>query len=318
MAITKIKGKKAIFFTVISIILVAGLIFFYINANKTSMLDSTKVIEKRVISINSLIGDIEHDIVRGLQISSMRSLIGMSEFMTKNGTFLPDFTTSFNEVMINGTINRSIIDIARNATFSNWTEKIIDISKKLDVDVEFHNLYITPYHENPWDVRINIIGAMNLTDRKGLASWNRQINLTTTISILDFEDPIYTVTSRGKLTNEILKNNVTDFVSGSDATNLIEHANNSWYIASTLAPSFLMRFAGNLSPSPFGIESIVNVEELELAAPELYLASSSAIDYIYFGNNSIPDCQINETITTIPWLRLDNDHLNTYESTCTS
>ncbi|MCK5283739.1 MAG: hypothetical protein KAK00_10140 [Nanoarchaeota archaeon] len=318
MAITIKKNKKAAFFTIISIVLVTSLIFFYTSSQKYSLEEQSKVIEIRILTMDSFIEDIEHDIERGLYISSMRSLIGMAEFMTKNGSFIPGFPASFNEIMLNGTIKGSIINITENATFGNWTKKIVDIGKKLNIDVEFSDLYLTPFHEDPWNVKVNVFGRINLTDRKEVASWCRDLNVTTTINIIDFEDPIYTVTSAGKLINKVIKSNITDFVSGNDASNLITHANNSWYIASNFSPSFLMRFAGNLSPSPHGIESVVNVDNLQIIAPEIYKASSSSIDYIYLGNSSISNCKVNETKTNISWFRLDNNHLNIYEANCES
>ena len=43
-----------------------------------------------------------------------------------------------------------------------------------------------------------------------------------------------------------------------------------------------MRFAGDFSSSPYGIESMVNVEEL--FEQDLFKKNRSVIDYLYFGN----------------------------------
>ena len=177
-------------------------------------------------------------------------------------------------------------------------------------------LYVTPYQETPWDVKVNIFGNLELIDNKGLASWNTSLNVTSVISIIDFEDPLYTIKSSGKFTNKIIMSNITDFVTGGDASNLIDHANNSWYIASNTSPSYLMRFAGNFSPSDQGIESIINIDTLQFVAPEIYVAGISSVDYIYFGNSSAPNCKVNETKDDLDWFRLDNDHLSVYESNC--
>ena len=54
MAVT----KKAALFTIISIILVASLIFFYNSYNQYYEEDKTRVIETRVMTMNSFITDI--------------------------------------------------------------------------------------------------------------------------------------------------------------------------------------------------------------------------------------------------------------------
>lgn len=280
-------SKKAAFFTIISLILVISLVYFYSSSQKQSWQEHTKVEESRVLTMDMFIDDIEQDIERGLHISAMRSLIGMAEYMTKNGSFLTNFTHSFNEVMINGTVNNEIINITKNASFSDWIGRITDVGDKLNVEVKIFDLSLKPFQQDPWNVYVNVNGKLNLTDKSDLAKWNRVLNVTTIISIEEFEDPLYTVISKGKYINRIIRSNFSDFVSGNDASNLILHANRSWYISTNFSPSFLMRFSGNTSGSPYGIESIVNVEELQIAAPDIYKAGVSSVDYIYLGNSSI-------------------------------
>jgi len=308
--------KKGVLFTIVSIILVTTLIFFYISITKTSFGEKSKVIETRISTMDNFIFDIEEDVQRGLYISAIRSLVGISEYMSENGTFLANFNDSFNEIMLNGTINNNFINITEGANFKTWMNKVEDIAYKLDIDLNFHNLSVTANQVSPWDIKINVHGVMNLTDRKKLAAWYRDINISTILNIEEFEDPLYTIATKGKFTNTIMASNITDFVDGSDATNLKTHINNSWYIESVLAPSFIMRFSGNLNASLYGIESVVNIVDLQASAPEYYESSTSTIDYQYFGNLTISNCQVNETLTEIDWFRLDAPHLIIYESTC--
>jgi hypothetical protein len=308
--------KKAVFFTVVSIILVTSLMFFYISSNKYLLENKAKVIETRVMTMDSLIDDIEKDIERGLYISSMRSIIGIAEYLTYNGSFLQDFQSRFNEVMINGSIFGNRVNMTINATFKNWTDKIIFIAENLDVDVNFSGINLDIFQDDPWNIKVTAFGNMSLEDRKGIASWNRSLNVTALINIENFEDPLYTISSRGKLTNKIVKSNVTDFVSGDDASALVLHANQSWYIYSETAPNFIMRFSDNLSASPHGIESIVNVQNVQISAPEIYRSSISSVDYIYFNESYSDSCRINETESSLSWFRLDDGHLDVYEVKC--
>ena len=76
--------KKAALFTIVSIILVSSLFFFYISNNKHSERDEMDVIKTRILTVDSFIEDIDYDIQRGLYISSIRSIIGITEYISKN------------------------------------------------------------------------------------------------------------------------------------------------------------------------------------------------------------------------------------------
>ncbi len=309
-------NKKGVFFTIISIILVSGLIFFYISGNRYTLTEKSRVVQTRILTMDSFIGDIEHDIERGLFISSMRSLIGMSEYLTENGSYFTNFSKSFNEIMLNGTIEGNQLNITKESHFGNWTDKVSSIGSKLGIEVSLQNLSIETFQDNPWNVKIRARGNLQLVDITQTASWDRDLNVTTNLDITEFEDPLYLVSSAGKFTNTIIRSNITDFVSGSNASNLIEHVNRSWYRASTLAPSFLMRYEGNLSASPFGIESIVHIENIQVIAPELYYSGKSTVDYVYFNAGNPANCEVNETKNVLAWFRLENAHLSEYEAHC--
>jgi hypothetical protein len=265
MAVTSLaKSKRAVFFSVVALVFVAILMFFYITVNSYSPLSKSEVIESRVLTMDNFIEDVEHDIERGLYIASMRSLIGMSEFLGENGSFIVNMSKSFNEIMINGTVDNNIINITKNASFGDWMDKITTVGNRIGVQLQFQDLQVTPFQDDPWTVKVTVTGTMLLNDTRGIASWNRAMNITSEISIIQFEDPLYLITSKGKLSNPIERSNYTSFVSGSDASNLIDHANRSYYIATNLSPNFLMRFEGNTSASKTGIESIVNVDTKEV------------------------------------------------------
>ena len=61
-----------------------------------------------------------------------------------------------------------------------------------------------------------------------------------------------------------------------------------------------MRMEGNLSNSTFGIESLVNLAELQ--AQGLVTKDKSIVDYIYFGNQNPASYRINKTPE---WFKLD-------------
>ena len=302
-------SKKSMFFTITAIALISLIIFSFTIYTSYKLRDKMMVTETRIYSMNSFIDDVEKDIERGLYISGFRSLMSMEQYITDNGIFLYNVNSCFKEAFLNGTINDSQMSLMNKSTFINWTQRIKEQAIKLDIIVEFDVHDVTIYQKNPWAANIGINVTLNVEDVKKTASWKRPLYITTNISIQEFEDPLYVINSYGRVTNTIIKTNITDFIGpNNETTNLKIHVNNSYYIESNTAPSFLMRLEGNLSNSVYGIESLVNLEEFQ--AQEVPIKSRSVVDYIYFGDQTTENYNIQDMPS---WFKLDEEHLETYE-----
>ena len=133
---------------------------------------------------------------------------------------------------------------------------------------------------NQWSVDIGLDISLDISDKRNTSYWIRNRYLTSTISIVGFEDPLYVVNSRGRVISTIRPTNISNFVVNGKVDNLLTHMNSSFYIAHNDSPSFLMRLEGNLGNSSMGIESLVNLEEFQQQG--LALKDRSIVDYIYF------------------------------------
>jgi hypothetical protein len=129
--------------------------------------------------------------------------------------------------------------------------------------------------------------------------------------IVNFNDPIYYVESNGLVMNQFVRATNLNF---SDDDVLFDHINNSYYIASTSAPSFINRIKGDFSSDPNGIESIVNLDELKNQG--IALQKKSAVDYLYFDEGYSGEANQVENVTRVgsycPWLVIDDGHKNVY------
>jgi len=79
-----------------------------------------------------------------------------------------------------------------------------------------------------------------------------------------------------------------------------------------------MRFENNLSTSPQGIESIINLQELasRFSPEEMTIYYDKCIiDYIYWSEENSPVNRINNTPS---WYKIDNDHREKYNVTSIS
>lgn len=313
-------SKRGIAFTILGIILSVVIILAFSIKAEYRLQNRMEVIKSRVETANNLVIDIENDLQRGLYITGFNSLLAIDDFVNSNGTYVDDIDSAFMEALLNGTIKNTQIDLLVNNSFKDWTEKIKAEADKVGVEIDITILNLSISQKNPWEVEISSGIVLYAKDKRGTSSWNRLRLIVADIDIQGFEDPFYSIGSFGRVSNPLMRTNVTDF---SQLSGLVRHINNSLYKESAAAPDFLMRLEGKFSASPNGIESIVNLNKF--SAQQLQTYSRSNVDYIYFGNQSHSSCLINETqgITAFDWFRLDNgaeplNHLDNYGLHCKS
>lgn len=304
-------NKKAVFFTIMAIVFLT-LLFFSMNIEKSYTLrERSAVIGERIKSVDHFIDDVEKDIQRGNYIASFRAMLGIQQYITSKGVFLNDTQASFKEILINGTINGEYMSIMNETELSVWIAKIQHEAGKIAISLNYTINSVRLYQSNPWVVTVDLNVTLNISDMRNAASWSRDQIISSSLNIISFEDPLYTVYSYGRVINTIEKSNITDFTDGNDTTNLLYHLENSLYIESNSSPSYVMRLSGNLSNSSNGIESLVNLKKFEDML--LDVDEKSCVDYIYFSDNDPASWLINNTYN---WFRLDNqsNHLAVYES----
>ncbi|MBW2977106.1 hypothetical protein KY347_06715 [Candidatus Woesearchaeota archaeon] len=301
-------NKKGIFFTFAAIALSIVIILSFKAYNLYEMREEANVIGIRINSVNNFIRDIEQDLEKGLFIASFRAFASMGQHIANNGTFIGDIEDSFNELVIQGTLNNQELSLMEESTFTDWVDKIETQADRIGILVNFTILDVSINQTDPWSVSASVDLNIIVKDKRNTSSWKRNKSITIKVSIENFEDPLYVINSRGRVTNAIIKSPISDFVDEGDISNLLIHLNNSYYIESNRSPNFLMRLQGILSNSSTGIESLVNLGEFEDQG--LAIKDKSAVDYIYFGTQSTVNYRINNTPE---WFELDSGHLETYE-----
>ena len=315
MEIKIFKHKKGIYFTFVAIFLVLLIISVINSKDKYRYRAKSRIISKRVRSMNNFIRDMEDDLSRQLFIGGYRGLLSLQKHIRNKEGYIEDLDIAFTEIFMNGTANGTIIDIMRQegqgADFNSWKDRINEEAEKLNIEVGFVPNKIHLTMDSPWSVLIILNLSINVTDTKNLAYWKYNKTFTRIINITGFEDPLYTVNTDDQISNLISPTVYTDFVD--DATNETDnlklHLNNSYYVSSITAPDFLMRFTGNLSNSSFGIESMVDLTELQ--KQDIDIKNKTLIDYIYFSNQTTSDyCNIYNMQN---WFRIDQEHANYYE-----
>ncbi len=310
--------KKAIFYTTAAIALTIVIIVTYSAYSTYRLSDKMEVIQTRIETMNFFIKDIERDINNGIYIAGFRTLLSFNQFIATNGSFLDDVNARFKESFLNGTINQQPLSLMKDSTFTDWANKISAEADKVDIKFDFTVNDVKLNQSSPWSVDIGLNISLDIRDKRNTSYWARNRHLINSISIVGFEDPLYIVNSKGRVTNAIMPTNITQFVVDGKADNLIKHMNSSYYAAHNDSPSFLMRLSGNIGNSSMGIESLVNLDKF--IQQGLPVKDRSIVDFVYFGTKSTTNFRINNTPE---WFKIDgslpapgppkNEHLDIYQ-----
>lgn len=299
-------GRRGVFFT-ITAVLVVGLAlaaFLAMQSSRTSF----RSVEVRVFTLDNFLDDASKDLERAIFIAMFRATLGIEERIVETGEFLQDTDAAFNAVMTNGSYLGEEYALVENATLTRWHERVQQRAASIGIDFSVVFGEVRIEHTTPWDIRSTVNVTLVLADANGIANFTANRTVSSTMKIVGFEDPVYLLGSSGKVVNVINISSTTDFVQGNDTSDLLAHVMSGDYIAHNDSPSFLMRLEGNLSASPYGIESLVDVAELD--QNDVPIKVRTAVDYLYFGNGSVTDYCIEGMPS---WFRIDDDHLELYE-----
>ena len=301
---------KAMFYTTAAIALTIVIILTYSAYSTYRLSDKMEVIGTRIDTMNFFIKDVEKDLSKGAYIAGFRTLLSFNQFITTNGTFIDDANARFKESFLNGTIKQQQMNLMKDSTFTDWANRMSAEADKVDIKFNFTINDVKLNQTDPWNVNIGLNISLDIRDKRNTSYWIRERFLTTRINIIGFEDPLYIVNTKGRVTNPITQTNITNFVVSGNVANLLTHMNNSWYITHNDSPNYLMRLEGNLGNSTYGIESLVNLEEMQ--GQGLQIKDRSIVDYIYFGTKTTTNYRINGTPE---WFKIDSGHLDVYQVT---
>ena len=300
----KNKNKKAMVFTLLAIALLS---LFLASYGFYSISKDRKSVNKRIETMNNYIFSIEENLPRQLFISGFRMIFLSTKEVIDTGDYITNINSTFQELFYNGTINNEQQDLMIGVTFSGITEAINDKAREININVSLTNPNLIIIQDDPWNVKITLKTDIMIMDSSNLAVWNRSLTTSSYIPITSFEDPLYIINSNGLLNKKYNKTIHATFVQGADVSNLLDHTEKTYYINSSLAPSFLDRLEGKISSNVNGIESLVYLPDLSTQGIEL--KSKSVVDYIYFSNINPVSYQIQGMPS---WFRIDDNHLDIY------
>lgn len=294
-------NKRGAIFTLFALLLVGFLLVIVTNQFDSQLFDSTPAFTLRVSSINSLVENIEFDLEIATYTVGFRSILALLTHIESTGEYIDDYQIRLTELMMNGTIYEMPSALVFGNTLVDWDENIHEYFQALGIDGNFTYEITNIYQSSPFAVNFAVQLDFNFSDALTSTSWNNSFYTVAQVPIIGFLDPLYIVETQNTFVSRINKTPFTTFT----ISQLQEHIEQGYYLPSTSAPSFLQRLIGDVGPSPFGIESIVNIDELGLVFP--ITSDYSHIDYIYFTQQPFPTFPIPGLN---PAFRLDNQTTN--------
>jgi len=293
MSILRLNKKGFTYILVTSFLVVVILMIFFATSNYNYQ-DQEALQQIRIRAMNDFMKNLDNDIHRATYISAFRALLTLESRMIKIGHF-DNTSDSFREAFFYGTINGTVEGVTMlNSTFSEYLSRVQEIAASTGIilDINVTNIRLTQH--DPWSLDVHMMMNITAIDSKNTASWHINKEYTTNLPIETLKDPLY-IRSTGIAPPEgIRRLNTAVLVNGADVSNLREHIEGVYYLASPYAPSYIMRFEGNSSPDPNGngIESIVNFQDLEsiheINPGIVFDANKVKIDYIYFDTTVNP------------------------------
>lgn len=325
----KMLNRKGIFFTFISITLMATLIIIFTPTASVNIGSDASVVKTRVTTVNNFVYALENSYFESiLKVSSHKAINALVSYVNANGFFadLAEVKSKFSEVAANGTINNiPQPEMIGGNTIKNWTDRMANVSKNtLNINSEFTVNEVNISQSRPWlvDLRMNISFSVS----SETASWDISgFIVNAELSIQGFNDSYYFVNTGGAYINQINKTNTT--FDKWDRDKVRYHIGNATYVhfENSEAPTFLQRFTNDFSDieqkNCCGIESLVNPNKLDdLGINQKY---ASYADYM-FAWSATPDCNSADpslyTITGISdagysGFKLDFNHVVNYKLT---
>lgn len=298
-------NKKGMVFTLIAITILS---LFVISYSTYTIIQNRDPINKRITTLNNFVTSVEQDLPRHLFISGYRGIFILQQKSLNEYTYVTNLEDSFEELFFNGTVDGETNDLMNDGKFSSIQSALSEDASKINADITLSNPEITLSQEDPWHLKLILEVTILIEDKSNLANWDRTASIESNIPINTFLDSIYYIETSGRISQKINQTPYSTFVSGSDYTNLASHFSNSYYRASTSAPSFINRLKGDLSADPNGIESLVYPQKLIDFG--IVPKEKSVVDYIYFSSDT-PQAY---TVPQVPNLILDDqdNHLAIY------
>ncbi len=196
-----VKGQM---YSIIAIIIVIPMIMFFTYSMSSSQETKTDIYKGIVAEQVGLVAEsMDSDFTKAMEISGKRSLIAAVNWEILKGENLTDAIANLTTLIENGTINGTENLIMENNTLKNWSSKIAAVQTNFDTDITHGNLEINSSRFNVLlTAEINVSVIDEIMEMKIVRNGMKK---SVNISILEIDDPLYTLNTYGLIHRTILE-----------------------------------------------------------------------------------------------------------------
>lgn len=193
-----IKNKKGVFFTFMSILLVAAIMLAFSSDAYITSKNRIPVIKSRIKTADNYLKSLEGAYLkRSLYVSSYSAIESLTSYINQTTGLLineAELNIKFKEAVLNGTIDGSSLNNMQENTFIYRLEEMEEMSQDaLHIETSFNKDYedidtIIFQDETtvPWQVAVNL--TLDFSVNAGIALWNKTDDVSIIFSIRDFEE----------------------------------------------------------------------------------------------------------------------------------
>jgi hypothetical protein len=305
-------SKKGFTYLLVTSFFVVVLLTVFFTTSRYSYQDQESLQQVRIRAMNDFIKSLDIDIHRATYISAFRAMLALEDHVTSTGQYLSNINSSFRETFFYGTINGTESAIMDNSTFNDYLLKVQALAQSTGITLNMNVTNIRMIQSSPWAIDIYMLINITAADNKNTAAWNINREYMTRVPIDSLRDPLYSKNSFNRVPNTVRKLNSDTLINGTNTTNLIIHIEESYYLESSNAPNFIMRFEGNTNPDVNGIESIVDIRALSDQEIPIY-EDRVKIDYIYFNDLSTDKICDVENIPSDDYFVIPSNRIGLYQ-----
>ncbi len=313
----KIRRRRGVLYSLITLILVLPLIFFVIAyLQSSSSVDELSSLKIRGIEMSQFANSISEDVPRILRITSKRALISAVNEVDVNGTPLDDARLRIRELMLNGSVYGINSTFMNGSTMEAWAGRmrIVGMRYGFDTNITFLALDVVPF--DSFNLEFSLLLLVNATDPDGQVAIVRTYNQSYVLPLEGIEDLYYPLSTNGFIKRDVRR--ATFPVEGDFAID--QAIEQELYMNTSEGGSYFDRMEGKgyiqqkyaaLSPRQIGLESIVNLQDLGKVGIALR-ENQTAIDHLYFNSSTFDGCP--STNSSYGWLKLDAEHAAVYNA----
>jgi len=284
--------------------LIALVAYYALLSTQASSASVSKTVS---VEASNFVNSIGFDFERALEISAKSAVVSAVDRVVSDGIPLSDSRAALRMLVTNGSFpgDNQTYPVMSSNHLSNWAERMQNLSQyyglNATITVALDNVTVYSYDEFTLVFAANIsVFAQPLSNPQDF-NFSRTYPAQAKVTLDGTEDPLYALNTQGLLGRVFAKNttpigNITAFDAAIDS---------NLYITNPDAPDFFNRLEGKLAPSLFGVETIVNINDL--IAQDIPVHNQSLIDHIYF-NQTLPPEAYKVNTSTHPWLRIDCVH----------